>query len=347
MGLAAKPNIDALHPPETGDTHARLDDLRGNVDARARNFAEEMRKIDEDENLSSFEKMVKKIETGIDLVGESIDRLAVTLGLKEEEIEPYMAGHLTDEKQAEVEDQPAEYNPGRIKPSQERDLPKFLRERGWTEDARKASATFGIPAFAVLSIIRRESSFDPLKYTYKLPDGRYASSARGLGQFLDSAWRTFQNAPENPWGLQADRLNPKHAIYGTAWLMARKIKDVNRLVEKHNLPKEWKIDPRNITPEVVGQIYGSYAAGAAGYIAMRRFLAYGKRRDDSDPYFRRLFKFEKQGDLYKNGKLYLTNYIDRFVRVMNGGTATAMNFAAQLEKDSVLARAHLKTSTVG
>lgn len=349
-------------------TGGALNSLRAEIDLGTK-FTE----IEHNQKLNDFEKFAKKIEVCFEAFKGEIDKITEILGLKEEEVTPFIphseAPREDLSRDAEEGNVPAE----KIKPSEERDILGFLKERRWLDYVKKACQKFQVPVFVLLSIIRRESSFNPNAYTYIDPrTGKIASSARGLGQFLNSGWGLekdgvtprekggFLNASldENPWGKKADRLNPEHAIWATAWHIRNHARAVDRFVSQGVFPEHFRLNLKNATPHDVKWIYMAYMNGAWGYCVLRRYLE-SKTDEERARNYERLTGFQKRKAAYKNvetgevivsntppegkeWKRVIRNHIDGALKCANGGVATALNFERQIrERDPSLARIHL------
>lgn len=322
-------------------------------------------KIQQDPTLNPVEKVGKTLgvcsialKAGVEDLEKAIKKVKSFFGLEDEEIEPYLPGPLDPDPEHYSDAEEGNISTEKIKSSQEKDILKFLREKNWMEYARKASSKFGVPLFVLLAIIRRESGFKSDAYTYKVPDidkrtgkqkkdpatgqplFKYASSARGLGQFLTRDWENFQSASrdENPWGASADRLNPEHAFWATARHIRNKVRDVNQWVSQSLFPSHFRLNLGDASPGDVKWIYTAYMNGAWGYCVLRRYL-----ENPTPDNFEKLTWFQKRGPIVVDGVTKKRSHIEAAQKASNGGVATAKSFYHQImEKNPALARLHLR-----
>lgn len=299
-----------------------------------------LRQIEQNPRLSSLEKLGKTVEVYFKAYEGEIDKILDALGLKEEEIEPFLPNDSTPPEENYADAPEGHMDSAKIKPSEERDIIGFLGQKNWMPYVRKACARFGVPIFVLLGIIRRESSFNPLTMNYIDPQtGKLKSTATGLGQFRDCDWKNFLNSPENPWGPSIGmegRLNPEYAIFATARHIRNKVEGVKRLIARAGKdgfpPPHFELNLKNAKPEDVKWIYMSYASGAWGYCLLRRYFESPDEKTKTENYAKlRDFQQEKEYSDPKTGKVKLRSYTDRITRATNGGVATAKAFYNQIQ----------------
>jgi hypothetical protein len=187
----------------------------------------------------------------------------------------------------------------------------------WLKFANEAAEKYQIPRSYIWSVAHAESRFNPTARP-RSRKGGLLSSAYGLGQFIDSTWKEFQEA--NPEFAKAERDDPRASLHAIAWYARHNANRVNLKVDL------------NSDEAVLSDLYMAHHEGASGFRRLKRSQETGEAFDVPGSYMGRTFS---RYSITVNDHNDYIRLIEKISASVGAGTVSIQKVLDDLESDEV------------